>query len=205
VKTLLEHDNIITSIDVNKGDKETLVSASWDLSIKVWPQSSANSSRTFSGHLDVIWNVKWNPKSFDILCSCSQDATAKLWDQRQLEASTTISVPVSAYSLAWTSENNIVVGTQQGSLIYVDTRKPNEIVAQKVLHKSSIKSLSVHPHKENILACGSDDSSVSIVSLPDFKVEKKIETHKDFVRALAWNKNILASGSWDKSIQLCTF
>jgi len=205
---MIEHDNIITSVDVNKGDKETLATSGLDLSIKVWPAKSTNSSRTFAGHFDGIWSVKWNPKSFDILCSCSQDGSVKIWDQRALDVVNTITIGPATFSIAWSpfSDNIFAVGTQGGIVVAIDTRKPTDFLAQQIVHTKAIKSLVFSPHKENNLACGSDDCKVSLLTLEgsSLRVDKMIDSHKDFVRALSWHKtqNILASGSWDKSVQI---
>jgi len=210
-KTLLEHDHIISSLDANKVDKETLLSASWDMSIKLWPAKSNNSSRTFIGHVDYIWSAKWSHKSSDIFASCSQDSTCKIWDQRQSASVATVSVGKPTFALDWNpfSEHHFAVGTQEGAVIIVDTRKPTEFLKKEAVHRSSIKSISFNQQKENVLATGSDDNKVSILSVSEkgLEVDRTIDSHKDFVRAVAWARSsptLLATGSWDKTVALQT-
>jgi len=209
-RTLLEHDDIVSSISVNPNDKESLLSSSWDLSLKLWaPRRNSNSSATFYGHLETIWDVKWNQKSDDIFASSSQDSSVKLWDQRKIEATNNIKVGQPAYSLSWNPfiDTLLAVGLQDGTVKILDIRNTIESLHEKKIHKSSIKVLAFSPHDQNLLSCGSDDTKISIISLKDnsINIERILENHTDFVRALSWskaNQGFLASGSWDKSIQL---
>jgi WD40 repeat protein len=59
-------------------DNETLISASWDKTIKLWKVSTTEEIVTLASHLDSVCAVAVNPVA-QMIASSSRDKTIKLW------------------------------------------------------------------------------------------------------------------------------
>jgi len=63
-----EHDDIVEAVSVNQFDRRTILTASWDATVKLWDlynQSgpSDSSVSTFVGHDGPVFDVKWCPSA----------------------------------------------------------------------------------------------------------------------------------------------
>jgi WD40 repeat protein len=59
-------------------DGETLISGSWDKTIKLWQVSTGQEIATLTGHLDSVCAVAMSP-SGQIIASSSKDKTINIW------------------------------------------------------------------------------------------------------------------------------
>ncbi|NBD15649.1 MAG: hypothetical protein GVY04_05725 [Cyanobacteria bacterium] len=73
---LLGHRDTVTRVKFSP-DGQTLVSASWDKTIKIW-QRDGTLLHTLMGHDDAIWSVNYSPDG-QYLVSASRDKTVKVW------------------------------------------------------------------------------------------------------------------------------
>lgn len=60
-------------------DGNSLASASWDGTVKLWDVSSGQLHITLTGHTDRVGRVAWSPDG-NFVGSCSVDQTLWLWD-----------------------------------------------------------------------------------------------------------------------------
>jgi WD40 repeat protein len=68
-------------------DGQTIASASWDKTIKLW-SSDGRLLRTLQGHQDAVWSVNFSPNG-QLLASASRDKTVKIWRVRDGQEITT--------------------------------------------------------------------------------------------------------------------
>jgi len=61
-------------------DGKTLVSGSWDNTIKLWNESTGQEILTLKGHEGPVWSVNFSPDEGKTLVSGSDDGTIKLWN-----------------------------------------------------------------------------------------------------------------------------
>jgi len=206
LRSLVEHDDIVTSVSSHKADRDLVLSAGWDKSIKLWPPRSTSASQTFSGHLDLIWDVEWNPKIRDVFASVSQDCSLRIWDQRSSRTTQRIDAVGALYCLSWSplNQNLIAIGGDDFKVKVYDTRNIAKEVFLDQTHTAAVRRLKFSPHTEETLASSSDDSTISLLNTKTNSA-KRFTHHKDFVRALAWNSqtpSLLTSGSWDGTVCL---
>ncbi|GAB4230241.1 MAG: AAA-like domain-containing protein [Elainellaceae cyanobacterium] len=70
------HGDVVTRVKFSPDD-QTLASASWDKTIKIW-RSDGQLLRTLQGHQDAVWSVNFSPDG-QLLASASRDKTVKIW------------------------------------------------------------------------------------------------------------------------------
>jgi len=76
-KTLVGHNGPVTSVTFSP-DGQTIASASWDSTIKLWNAGTGNLIRTLAGH-SLVSSVTFSPDG-QTIASASDDATIKLWN-----------------------------------------------------------------------------------------------------------------------------
>jgi len=203
VRYLVEHDDIATSVSAHHTDRDSFLSASWDMTIKLW--STSNNPTTFKGHTNFVWDVEWNAKSADTFISASQDRTVKLWDRRKQGFTQVFRADLPVFTASWdpNSEHIFAYGDAGGSIFIHDARNSQESLFAYRGHTAGVRKVKFSPSAEHtLLASAADDTFASVW---DWKAMTSVYSHKheDFVRGLAWHptkpKNFV-SGGWDKCV-----
>jgi WD40 repeat protein len=78
IKTLTGHTNWVWSVAFSP-DGKTLVSSSYDQTVRLWDVTTGGCIRTLTGHTSKIYSVSFSPDG-QIVASGSDDQTARLWD-----------------------------------------------------------------------------------------------------------------------------
>ncbi|MEZ2250165.1 protein kinase, partial [Microcoleus sp.] len=78
VKTLTGHSDLVHSVAISP-DGQTLVSSSWNKTIKIWNLATGNLIRTLSGNSSPVNSVAISPDG-QTLVSSSWDKTIKIWN-----------------------------------------------------------------------------------------------------------------------------
>jgi WD40 repeat protein len=78
IKTLTGHTNWVWSVAFSP-DGKTLVSSSYDRTVRLWDVTTGRCIRTLTGHTSEIYSVIFSPDG-QIVASGSDDHTARLWD-----------------------------------------------------------------------------------------------------------------------------
>jgi WD40 repeat protein len=103
-------------------------------------------------------------------------------------------------------EHEVIVGHVTGEVSTFDLRAfGNGAAAVSKIHTDAVSVIKVGVGKaSNLLACGSDDFSVSVVNLADGnKAVYHEKNHTDFVRGLSWDsaaEGTLLSVGWDEQV-----
>jgi len=197
--TFSDHEDFVTSITFAN---DLLVSASWDLTLKVWSLKDKIPKSSLIGHHNSITCVRLSPHKKGAFASAAMDGTVLLWQDGTDKSTGTIAVD--AFTVEWLPDGNtLALGSEAGSLAFYDVRNLSKPTAQHQF-ESSIYSLRAN---SKYIAVGLEDGSVSLtdVSTDSIKVLGTSKHHTDLVRGLAWDsKGQLASGSWDNFIKVYT-
>lgn len=177
--TLEEHDDVLTSVDVNRLTG-LLASTGYDGTVKLWDVSRPDASvSTFQSNekdpllSTIIWDVKCCPHDTNLTAAATQSGCVRSWDTRSDEGPAwQVDLGIGATSLAWDSEsaNKMVVGLESGEVAWVDVRmvtgstntnSPTTAVHRREqLHSAPVHSvLSV---TDNTVISGGDDSVVRV-------------------------------------------
>jgi len=162
-----------------------LATCSSDKSIKIFDVSN-NQQRLIAelkGHEGPVWQLSWSHPTFgSLLASCSYDRKVLIWKE------------VSSTGLPPQSTNTAGAGGTQYSVIYEYDR-----------HTSSVNTVAWAPYEYGLmLACGSSDGSISIISSTGdgrWTTKKIADCHPPGVNALSWAPAVLPQTSDDTGVQ----
>ncbi|KAF3631717.1 Peroxisome biogenesis protein 7 [Capsicum annuum] len=73
ISSFKEHTREVHSVDYNTVRKDSLLSASWDDTVKLWTVDRNASVRTFKEHTYCVYSAAWNLRHADIFASASRD------------------------------------------------------------------------------------------------------------------------------------
>uniref|UniRef100_H2XZN8 Peroxin-7 n=1 Tax=Ciona intestinalis TaxID=7719 RepID=H2XZN8_CIOIN len=82
---LKSHEKEVYSVDwSHKGEKNLVVSVSWDGSAKIWDVGSGRNEpiSAVHGHQGVVYSGVWSPHVPGSFATASADGTSKIWDVR---------------------------------------------------------------------------------------------------------------------------
>lgn len=206
-KTLSGHSLDVRSVAISP-DNQTLVSGSFDTTIKVWDFNSGELLHTLKEHLKAEELVSAVAIADDgkILVSGSNSygGTIKVWNlqtgellyslPKNIEGVTSVAISPDGKTLASGSEDTTVKlwdltsGTLQATLFG---------------HTGTVRSVAFSPDG-TLLASGSEDSTIKLWNRNDGSLLATLSGHAGIVYTIAFSPdgNTLASGSGDRSIKL---
>ncbi|XP_063431005.1 uncharacterized protein LOC134713350 [Mytilus trossulus] len=151
-----------------------------------------------SGDVDnyYVSSLSWNPggklvgiadNSGEVMiCDPEQ---AKIIQQTPLKCNAPVGV------MRWT-QNGIFCGNRNGSIVLLDPRTPNMVVAEFLGHKREVCGLEI-ADGTNYMASGGDEGIVYIWELRTIKCYREINAHSACSKALSWcpwRKSVIATG-----------
>src|SRR6266516_50169 len=89
IRTLSGHTNAVRGCAISPAG-DSIVSASWDSTLKVWDAHTGEERLTLRGHTDRVRGCAISPAG-DSIVSASSDQTLKVWDARTGEELRTLS------------------------------------------------------------------------------------------------------------------
>lgn len=202
-----EHEDIVSSVCVCQ-DKQRVVSASFDKSIKLWNLESFTSISKFKAHTDAVYCVRSHLTQPELCLTASQDGNIFLWDFRKrkpalrLDKSPVTSIPT---CVAWQpgQEHVYGVGSDNGQLVLRDTRAAVTESVSLVPHCRNITRLQFSPFKSNLVASVSEDCTLMVVDVVGDKPKQlyRSTSHKDFVKGVSWSgETTLITCGWDAQV-----
>ena len=114
LRTLIGHTREIralTFIPPSATNPELLVSASDDLTLRVWNPHTGDCVGVLHGHKRGIWSVCYSPE-LGILYSCSEDETIKLWELETFTCIQTLTLPKPYRGMNITGASGLSSATQ---------------------------------------------------------------------------------------------
>jgi len=202
-----EHTQEAASVDWNLVDKSTLVSSSWDGTVKLWAPEHSQALTTFQAHSGPVYNAIWSPHSPAVLTSCSADQTARVWDVSGPAPVLNIKAhDDEVLAVDWDKYNewSLVTGSVDRTIRTWDTRFPAAPVHILVGHGYSIKRLKCHPHVPSCVGSVSYDMSACLWDArPQGAGLIGRSSHTEFVVGLDFNlfaPERMVTCSWDRKV-----
>jgi WD40 repeat protein len=185
-------------------DGRSLVSGSWDGSIKLWEVASG--ALLWSGwHTNNITNGAFAPDG-SLLATCGNDATVQLWDLHSGTPLETLPHPDPVFVVTWSPDGRLLAsGGPAGQIRVWEIQKtqPATCIAIIAGHTNWISGLAFAPDGST-LASSSWDATVRLWDVKSLRLLQTLTGHTDRVNKVAWSPDgrILASWGFDKTILL---
>jgi cytochrome c len=148
-RTFEGHTAPIVSLTVSP-DGNTIASASWDRSIRLWPLNGGG-PRTLNGHDQNVNGVAFS-RDGKFLASAAYDATVRIWPLEGSGAPVIVTVPTPLNGVAVAPDGEIIAGGANGRVYFIgpDGEKRGDIEVAEM----PIISVAVSPDGTLVAAAG---------------------------------------------------
>jgi WD40 repeat protein len=182
-------------------DGQTIASASWDGTIKLW-HPSGQEFKTLKGHSAELWNVVFSPDG-KTLASASSDQTVKLWSIDGTELHTLTGHTGVVGEVAFSPDGKMLASSGVDGLIKLWDINGKKIQSFKA-HEGWVWGLRFSPDGQTI-ASGGADKLIKLWSLNGQEL-KTISGHQDMVTEVLFSADgkRLASASNDGTVRIWT-
>ena len=204
VHTLTGHSNYVIGVAISS-DSQTLVSCSYDKTIKLWHLGSGNLLGTLTGHTRWVSCIAISPNG-QVLASGSLDGSINLWHIGSGNLLREIS-GLSGYpiSLAISPSGQILAAGCFDHTVRLWDLNSGKPIGQLVGHVSYIESMAFSS-SGNILASGGsfEDRAIRLWDLDNLDLVAILKGHNASVRSLAFSPDDrqIISCSEDKTIKI---
>ena len=171
-------------------DEQTLATAGYDRSIKLWKVADGTLLRSMDVHNGAVYDLAWHP-SGKLLGSASADETVKLWRAGDGVRLDTLSQPQGEVtSVAFTPDGRHVIATGRDKrihlwkLVSLDTPAINPPVHARFAHEAPIVALALSADGRRLLSAA-EDRSLKSWSVPDLVLEHDFTQQPDVVATVA--------------------
>ncbi len=196
------HSDWIRALDYGP-DGRLIVSASDDLSLRIWDIQSGGILRILKGHTDWVRDADWSPDGERIV-SVDRDGRLIIWDAETGDKIAEQSGRQSGYlSVAWSPDGRQIAVGGYGHAAELRDGARGELIRELDGHSDWIRAVAWSPDGA-LLATASDDGSVIVWRPSSASVVHTLQGHTEYVKAVAWSADgrLLASGSDDKSVRI---
>lgn len=180
-------------------DGKTIMSASWDGTVKLWHQDGHLQS-TLSGHQRRVYDAEFSPDG-QTIASASADQTIKLWRRDGTLLTTLQGHQASVYSVAFSPDGRWIASASGDKTIKVWQRN-GSLVRTIAGHGGEVYAVTFSPDGQ-LLASASEDQTIKIWRA-DGTLLRTLTGHQGAVRSVQFSPNgqQLVTGSEDNTVRL---
>ena len=179
-------------------DGNTIASASWDSTVKLWSFDGRNLQTL--RHEDKVWNVAFSSNG-KMIASASEDSTVKLWSLNGENLQTFRGHSKDVYGVAFSPDGETIASAGADGTVKLWSLDGKELQTFKG-HHGNVWNLAFSPDGKTI-ASASEDSTVKLWSL-DGKELQTFRGHSGKVYDVVFSPDgkTIASASADKTVKL---
>ena len=201
-QTLTGHLGSISALAI-ASDGKTLISSSYDCTLKLWDLETGANLGTITGHRDAILALTTSQNGQVV--SASVDGIVKLWYPNQAWKSKTLIAHQKAkvsIAVAFSPDGQMIATGSDDQTVKL-WESQSQALVQTLTHPRGINAVAFSPDGE-MLASGSSDNSVHLWNVKTGKHWGQLQGHLRDINALAFSPDgeIIASGSSDNTIKI---
>ena len=207
---LAGHNSGVNSISFSP-DGKTIVSGSWDSTIKLWDIATGEEITTLKRHSDRVTSVSFSPNGKTIV-SGSWDNTIKLWDIATGEEITTLTGHRDfVCSVSFSPDGKTIASASGDETIKLWNISTGQQPTTLKSHSDGVISVSFSPDGKTI-ASSSYDHTIKLWDIATGEEITTLKGHSDWVSSVSFSPvceafsegagKTIASGSCDKTIKL---
>jgi WD40 repeat protein len=196
------HEGEVISVAFSP-DGKTIVSGSWDGTIRLWDSSGNAIGQPFKGHENRVNSVAFSPDGKTII-SGGEDGTIRLWDS----SGNPISQPLkghenAVFSVAFSPDGKTIVSGSWDGTIRLWDSSGNAIGQPLKGHEDGVNSVAFSPDGKTIVS-GSWDGTIRLWDSSGNAIGQPLKGHEGWVNSVAFSPDgkTIVSGSADKTLRL---
>ncbi len=202
IRTLSGHSSRVNAIAVTP-DSKTVISGSWDKTIKIWDLETETEKFTLPGHSNSVNAIAVRPDGKTVI-SGSDDNTIKIWDLGTgTEKFTLRGHSDSVRAIALTPDGKTVISGSWDKTIKIwDVVTGTEKFTLKG-HSNLVRAIAVTPDGQTVIS-GSSDNTIKIWDVVTGTEKFTLKSHSNLVREIALTPDgkTVISGSADHTIKI---
>jgi hypothetical protein len=188
VRSFAGHHDLVYDAELSP-DEETLATAGYDRSIKLWNVANGALVRSIDVHNAAVFDLAWHP-SGELLASASADETVKLWRASDGLRLDTLGQPQGEVaSVAFTPDGGHVIAAGRDKrihlwkLVSLDTPAINPSLRSVFAHEAPIVAVALSPDGRRLVTAA-EDRSLKAWSVPDLVIQEELPRQPDLVAAI---------------------
>jgi WD40 repeat protein len=208
LKQLLDADDEVLSLALS-ADGKKLASGGCDRVVNVWDLTggwqNAKLEQSIENHADWVFGVTFSPDGKHLI-TCSRDKTAKVWDLAAKESVLTFPDHQNGvYAVAVKADGKVGYSVGEDAQLR-SWNAAGEQAGKQIRNaghgKAALKVLVTSKHPQ-VITCGADQA-VRVWNPDNFRAEKTLNGHTDYVYALALSPDdsLIASGSFNGEVKV---
>ena len=207
-KKLVGHNKPVTDILYYR-DTHSLISSSFDKTIRIWDIDSGTLTKTLKKHEDVVLNLVLLNDLY-IFCSSSSDKTIQFWDIETYEAKSNYKIDTKIMKMIYVNSEetkySLVCGCKGGFLYWFINAETLKLELKKKIkaHNSSINHLFYIKNNKILLSSG-NDKSIKIWDIATKELAKELIINEDIIIPQLYYDSfneIIVTGSSDGFIRI---
>ncbi len=193
------HGELVSAVALTR-DGKTLVSGSWDHTVKIWDVETRKEKAELRGHQEPVTSVAISPDA-GLLATASTDRTVRIWNVAKGTASAVLRGHRAAvYSVAFSPDGETLVsGSYDGTVKLWKVASRSELATLES-DGGPVYSVAFAPDGKSI-ASGHFETNIRLWETQTGKCTGTLSGHAHFVWSLAFaaNGKLLASGSGNRT------
>ena len=189
VRSFAGHADLLADAELSP-DEQTLATAGYDRSIKLWNVADGTLVRSIDVHNAAVHDLAWHP-SGRLFASASADETVKLWRASDGARLDTLSQPQGEVtSVAFTPDGAHVIAAGRDKRIHLwdvaslDAPAINPLAQARFAHESPIVAVALSADGRRLLTAA-EDRSLKSWTLPALVLERDVPGQSDIVAVVA--------------------